>query len=54
MGGIGQATARALAVEGCSIAVHYASDSSKTIAESLAKELIAGHGVRAASFQAEG
>ncbi|KAI0085902.1 3-oxoacyl-reductase [Irpex rosettiformis] len=59
-GGIGQATARLLAAEGCSIAIHYASDSSKVKAEHLIKEFTQlsqseepSLVIRAAAFQAD-
>ncbi|PCH38488.1 NAD(P)-binding protein [Wolfiporia cocos MD-104 SS10] len=56
-GGIGQATAKAFARVGCSIAVHYNSDSSKAKAESLINYLgtisPAGAKPRFASFQAD-
>lgn len=52
-GGIGQATARALALEGCSIAVHFASDSSEPKAEALIAEITKHEGVKAAAFQAD-
>jgi len=49
-GGIGKATCRALASLGCSIAVHYNSNSEA--AEALVKEL-RDKGVRANAFQAD-
>lgn len=50
-GGIGKATAHALARRGCSIAVHY--NSAEDVASSLVTELEAFSGVRAAAFQAD-
>ncbi|TFK38451.1 NAD-binding protein [Crucibulum laeve] len=50
-GGIGSATALALARRGCSIAVHYHSAKSK--ADSLVEQLSALPGVRAVAFQAD-
>ncbi|KAK7036739.1 hypothetical protein VNI00_011404 [Paramarasmius palmivorus] len=50
-GGIGNATALALARQGASIAVHYSSASEKAIA--LVEQLQAHEGVRAAVFQAD-
>lgn len=52
-GGIGQATARLLAEQGCSIAVHHSSDASKANADALVSELTKSDGVRAAAFQAD-
>ncbi|THG95528.1 hypothetical protein EW026_g6144 [Hermanssonia centrifuga] len=52
-GGIGQATAKALAQQGCSIAVHHSSDASKSKAQDLIAELTQHEGVRAAAFQAD-
>ncbi len=49
-GGIGSATARALAAQGAHVAVHYAGSRDK--ADALVAELVAG-GVRAAPFQAD-
>ncbi|KAJ7262716.1 NAD-binding protein [Mycena haematopus] len=49
-GGIGQATALALAIRGCSIAVHY--NSAKEPADDLVAELIKLSGIRAHAFQA--
>jgi 3-oxoacyl-[acyl-carrier protein] reductase len=48
-GGIGKATARALALKGASIAVHY--HSALETANSLVKELVS-YGVDAAAFKA--
>ncbi|KAF7291528.1 NAD-binding protein [Mycena kentingensis (nom. inval.)] len=50
-GGIGKATARALAAKGCSIAVHY--NAAKETAEELASEISGVSGVRAQAFQAD-
>lgn len=50
-GGIGRATAIALARRGCSIAVHY--NSAKEKAETLVSELTKLHGVKASAFQAD-
>jgi len=50
-GGIGSATALALARKGCSIAVHY--NSSKDKADALVAELIKIPGVKAVAFQAD-
>ncbi|KAF9483667.1 NAD-binding protein [Pholiota conissans] len=50
-GGIGKATALALAKRGCSIAVHY--NSSKEKAEEVVSELIALPEVKAVAFQAD-
>ncbi|KAI0344957.1 NAD-binding protein [Trametopsis cervina] len=52
-GGIGQATAKAFALEGCSIAVHHSSEASKPKAEALIKEITQHEGIRAAAFQAD-
>ncbi|TBU29273.1 3-oxoacyl-reductase [Dichomitus squalens] len=53
-GGIGQATARAFARNGCSIAVHHSSARSKAKADALVLELIKlAPGVRAAAFEAD-
>lgn len=49
-GGIGQATALALAIRGCSIAVHY--NSAQGPADDLVAELTKLHGIRAHAFQA--
>jgi len=50
-GGIGQATAIALAIRGCSIAVHY--NSARAAADDLVAELSKLSGVRAHAFQAD-
>ncbi|KAF8147782.1 NAD-binding protein [Mycena galopus ATCC 62051] len=50
-GGIGQATALALAIRGCSIAVHY--NSAREPADDLVAELTKLHGIRAHAFQAD-
>ncbi|KAJ7334828.1 NAD-binding protein [Mycena albidolilacea] len=50
-GGIGQATALALAIRGCSIAVHY--NSAQEPADALVAELTQLHGIRARAFQAD-
>ncbi|KAF7328929.1 NAD-binding protein [Mycena venus] len=50
-GGIGQATALALAIRGCSIAVHY--NSAKGPADDLVAELKKLNGIRAHAFQAD-
>ncbi|KAJ7629482.1 NAD-binding protein [Mycena polygramma] len=50
-GGIGEATALALAIRGCSIAVHY--NSAKGTAEDLVAELRKLPGIRAHAFQAD-
>ncbi|KAJ7675445.1 hypothetical protein B0H17DRAFT_945792 [Mycena rosella] len=50
-GGIGQATALALAIRGCSIAVHY--NSAAELASDLVAELTNLPGVRAHAFQAD-
>ncbi|EMD34208.1 hypothetical protein CERSUDRAFT_117110 [Gelatoporia subvermispora B] len=52
-GGIGQASARAFARRGCSVAVHYNSTSSREKASQLVAELTKNPGVRAAAFQAD-
>ncbi|OBZ75870.1 3-oxoacyl-[acyl-carrier-protein] reductase FabG [Grifola frondosa] len=53
-GGIGQATARAFARHGCSIAVHHSSQKSKAKADVLVSELMSlAPGVRAAPFEAD-
>ncbi|KAI0648532.1 3-oxoacyl-reductase [Trametes meyenii] len=53
-GGIGQATARSFARNGCSIAVHHSSETSKDKANALVAELVAlAPGVKAAAFQAD-
>ena len=53
-GGIGQATARAFARTGCSIAVHHSSERSKAKADALVSELLGlAPGVRAAAFEAD-
>ncbi|OCH89055.1 NAD-binding protein [Obba rivulosa] len=52
-GGIGQATARAFASRGCSVAVHYNSPSSREKASQLIEQLTKNPGVRAAAFQAD-
>ncbi|KAJ7119575.1 NAD-binding protein [Mycena epipterygia] len=49
-GGIGQATARALALRGCSIAIHY--NYARALADGLVAELTKLPGVRAHAFQA--
>lgn len=51
-GGIGQATARAFARAGCSVAVHHSSARSRPIADALCAELTT-LGVRAAPFAAD-
>ncbi|KAF4622201.1 hypothetical protein D9613_009360 [Agrocybe pediades] len=50
-GGIGRATALALAQRGCSIAVHY--NSAKDAADTLVSQLTGTHGVKAVAFQAD-
>lgn len=50
-GGIGHATALALARDGCSIAVHFNSAVDK--ASALVAELTSIEGVKAAAFQAD-
>ncbi|KAF2261464.1 NAD(P)-binding protein [Lojkania enalia] len=50
--GIGAAIARNLASKGCSLVLNYSSDSSAKIAEDLASELEAEHGVKAVPVQA--
>ncbi|KAJ7117931.1 NAD-binding protein [Mycena crocata] len=50
-GGIGQATALALAIRGCSIAVHY--HSAPDVADDLVAEIAKLQGVRARAFQAD-
>ncbi|KAK7028294.1 hypothetical protein R3P38DRAFT_919187 [Favolaschia claudopus] len=50
-GGIGQATAIALAIRGCSIAVHY--NNAKRAADDLVAELLLLPGIRAQAFQAD-
>ncbi|KAJ7038580.1 NAD-binding protein [Mycena alexandri] len=50
-GGIGQATALALGIRGCSIAVHY--NSAQGPADDLVAELTKLHGIRAHAFQAD-
>ncbi|EIW61058.1 NAD-P-binding protein [Trametes versicolor FP-101664 SS1] len=53
-GGIGQATARLFAQNGCSIAVHHSSAHSKAKADALVAELVKlAPGVKAAAFQAD-
>lgn len=53
-GGIGQATARAFARQGCSIAVHHSSSHSKAKADALVVELrTLAPGVRAVAFEAD-
>ncbi|KAI0823799.1 3-oxoacyl-reductase [Trametes gibbosa] len=53
-GGIGQATARAFARNGCSIAVHHSAQHSKAKADALVAELVAlAPGVKAAAFEAD-
>ena len=53
-GGIGQATARAFARAGCSIAVHHSSAKSQPKASALVTELVKlAPGVRAAPFEAD-
>ncbi|TFK81804.1 3-oxoacyl-reductase [Polyporus arcularius HHB13444] len=53
-GGIGQATARAFARSGCSVAVHHSSAKSKGKADALVAELVKlAPGVRAAAFEAD-
>ncbi|KAI0713773.1 3-oxoacyl-reductase [Earliella scabrosa] len=53
-GGIGQATARVFARNGCSIAVHHSSAKSKEKADALVAELTTlAPGVRAAAFEAD-
>ena len=53
-GGIGQATARAFARAGCSIAVHHSSAKSKAKADNLVAELVKlAPGIRAATFEAD-
>ncbi|KAH8100386.1 3-oxoacyl-reductase [Cristinia sonorae] len=53
-GGIGQASARALARLGCSIAVHHSSESSKPIADKLVFEILSlSPGLRVHAFQAD-
>ena len=53
-GGIGQATARAFARSGCSIAVHHSSAKSKSKADALVAELVSlAPGVKAAAFEAD-
>ena len=51
-GGIGQASARALARLGCTIAVHHSSSSSKPKADALVTELT-DSGVQAKAFEAD-
>lgn len=51
-GGIGQASAKALANLGCTIAVHHSSLSSKSKADALVKELTT-LGVQAKAFEAD-
>lgn len=50
-GGIGNATARCLAIHGCAIAIHYKSSAAE--AADLAKTLHESYGVRAKGFQAD-
>ncbi|KAJ6510523.1 NAD-binding protein [Mycena sanguinolenta] len=50
-GGIGQATALALAIRGCSIAVHY--NTAQEPADDLVAELTKLHGIHAHAFQAD-
>lgn len=55
-GGIGQATAKALALQGCSIAVNHRSEASKRKAEELIAQITTDDGpscVRAMAFQAD-
>ena len=53
-GGIGQATARVFAKNGCSIAVHHSSVTSKAKADALVEELVAlAPGIRAVAFAAD-
>ena len=53
-GGIGQATARLFARNGCSIAVHHSSEKSKPKADALVAELVLlAPGVRAVAFAAD-
>ncbi|KAI0628878.1 3-oxoacyl-reductase [Trametes polyzona] len=53
-GGIGQATARAFARNGCSVAVHHSSAHSKAKADALVAELVKlAPGVKAAAFEAD-
>ncbi|KAH9857428.1 3-oxoacyl-reductase [Lenzites betulinus] len=53
-GGIGQATARSFARNGCSIAVHHSGPHSKAKADALVNELIAlAPNVKAAAFEAD-
>ncbi|KAI1785615.1 3-oxoacyl-reductase, partial [Ganoderma leucocontextum] len=53
-GGIGQATARAFARSGCSIALHHSSAKSKAKADALIAGLVKlAPGVRAAAFEAD-
>ncbi|KIP04577.1 hypothetical protein PHLGIDRAFT_25521 [Phlebiopsis gigantea 11061_1 CR5-6] len=52
-GGIGLASARLLAQQGCSIAVHHSSQASKDKADETVAELTKLEGVRAAAFRAD-
>ena len=50
-GGIGRATCKALAAEGCNVAIHY--HNASKVAEDLISELESNHGVKAQAFQAD-
>lgn len=51
--GIGAAIVRKLASKGCNILINYATTSSDALASSLAAELTANHGIRAATIRAD-